>query len=48
MDTVAESGREERSARVSTRFSLGMDNERGLTWGGTAEPVSRDDHKQKW
>ena len=41
MDSVAESGRKERSPRGSTRFNLSVKNER-LSWDGTAKPVSRD------
>ena len=43
MDAVAENGREARSPRVSTKFSLGVENGRtdaGLD--GMTEPVSRD------
>ena len=40
--SVVESGREERSPRVSTRLSLGRWRMSALAWDGTAETVSRD------
>ena len=39
--SVGENGRKDRGPCVSTRFSLGVENERA-EGDGTAEPVSRD------
>ena len=42
MDAVAESVNNPASKKQPIRFSLRVENERGLRRDGTAEPVSRD------